>query len=58
MIVMTTSSLVFGLFGSGDLQPWNDTELCVLKEEEKERGLPADERLNITQSKPIEDKQL
>lgn len=58
VIVMTTSSLVFGLFGSGDVQPWDDTETYYLNEKEKERrGHPMDERLSIMQSKAIEDRQ-
>lgn len=56
MIVMTASSVVYGLFGSGDLQPWDDLEQHYLKEKEKaKRGLPMDERLSIIHSKSIED---
>jgi len=56
MIVMTASSVVYGLFGSGELQPWDDLEQYYLKEKEKaKRGLPMDERLSIIYSKSIED---
>lgn len=53
---MTASSVVYGLFGSGELQPWDDLEQYYLKEKEKaKRGLPMDERLSIVHSKSIED---
>lgn len=56
MIVMTASATVFILFGSGEIQPWDDLEQHYLKEKEKQKkGLPMDERLSITQSKSIED---
>lgn len=59
MIVMAGSSVVFALFGSGKVQPWDDMEQYYLKEKAKERkGLPMDERLSIVQSKSIEDRQL
>ncbi|XP_001947560.2 putative inorganic phosphate cotransporter [Acyrthosiphon pisum] len=56
MIVMTSSSVLYGLFGSGELQPWDDLEQHYLKEKEiSEKGLPMDERLSIIHSKSIED---
>lgn len=56
LVVMTASSIVYGLFGSGNVQPWDDLEKHYLREKEKQkRGLPMDERLSITQSKTIED---
>lgn len=56
MIVMGGSSIVFVLFGSGEVQPWDDWEQFYQREKEKERkGLPMDERLSIRQSKSIED---
>lgn len=56
MVVMTVSAVVFALFGSGEIQPWDDLEQHYLREKEKQkRGLPMDERLSITQSKSIED---
>lgn len=56
MVFMSTSSLIFGLFGSGEVQPWDDLELHYLKEKEKQKqGLPMDERLSIIQSKSIEE---
>lgn len=59
MIIMAGSSVVFALFGSGEVQPWDDMEQHYLKEKAKEkRGLPMDERLSIVQSKSIEDRQL
>lgn len=59
MIIMTGSSVVFGLFGSGKVQPWDDMEQYYLKEKAKERrGQPMDERLSIIQSKSIEDRQV
>lgn len=55
LVVMTGSSIVYGLFGSGDVQPWDDFEQHYIREKEKQkRGLPMDERLSITQSKSIE----
>lgn len=59
LAVMASSSLVYGLFGSGEVQSWDDIEQYYLKEKEKERrGQPMDERLGIIQSKAIEDRQL
>lgn len=56
MVIMTTSSIIFGLFGSGEIQPWDDLEQYYLKEKEKQKqGLPMDEKLSIIQSKSIED---
>lgn len=56
MVVMVASAIVFVLFGSGDVQPWDDLEQHYLREKEKQkRGLPMDERLSIKQSKTIED---
>lgn len=53
---MAASSIVFVLFGSGDVQPWDDWEQFYQREKEKGRkGLPMDERLSITQSKSIEE---
>jgi len=56
MIVMTSSSVLYGLFGSGELQPWDDLEQYYQKEKEKsEKRLPMDEKLSIIHSKSIED---
>jgi ACS family sodium-dependent inorganic phosphate cotransporter len=56
MVIMTTSSLIFGLFGSGEIQPWDDMEQYYLKEKEKQKqGLPMDEKLSIIHSKSIEE---
>lgn len=57
LVIMAASSIVYGLFGSGDVQPWDDLEEHYIREKEKQkRGLPMDERLSIKQSKSIEDK--
>lgn len=59
MVFMSLSSLIFGLFGSGEVQPWDDLEQHYLKEKEKQKqGLPMDERLGIIQSKSIEEGKL
>jgi len=56
MVVMAASSVVFGLFGSGEIQPWDDLEQHYLREKEKEkRGLPMAETLSIKQAKTIEE---
>jgi len=39
MVVMTISSMIFGIFGSGELQPWDDLEQYNLKEKTK-KDLP------------------
>lgn len=55
MIVMTSTSVLFGLFGSGNLQPWDELEQYYLKENEKlKKGLLIDERLSIIRLKSIE----
>lgn len=56
MVIMGVSSIVFVLFGSGEVQPWDDLEQYYLKEKEKEkRGLPMDERISIRQAREIEE---
>jgi len=55
MVVMAASSVVYGVFGSGELQPWDNLQQHYLKENEKsQRGLPMNERLSIIQSKSID----
>lgn len=56
MIIMAGSSIVYVLFGSGEVQPWDDLEQHYLREKEKERrGLPMDERISIKQAREIEE---
>lgn len=56
MIVMTVSSILFGLFGSGDVQPWDDMEQFEQKEKEKERnGLTMNPKFSKAQLKSIND---
>lgn len=56
MIVMTASSVIYGIFGTGETQPWDDLEQYYLREKEKQkRGLPMDERISIRQSREIEE---
>eukprot|EP00102_Acyrthosiphon_pisum_P023440 XP_016660650.1 PREDICTED: uncharacterized transporter slc-17.2-like isoform X2 [Acyrthosiphon pisum] len=41
MAVMTVSSLVYAIYGSGELQPWDNLQPYYLKENKKsKRGLP------------------
>ncbi|XP_060861729.1 putative inorganic phosphate cotransporter isoform X1 [Metopolophium dirhodum] len=56
MAVMTASSVVYGIYGSGELQPWDNLQQHCLKENEKsKRELPMNERLSIIYSKSIDD---
>lgn len=53
MIVKAASSVLYGLFGSGELQPWDNLEEHNLKEKEKAKsGL--DDKLRIIHSNAIE----
>lgn len=55
MIIMAVSSLVYVVFGSGEVQPWDDSEDFYQREKKKEKsGLPMDERISLLQSKSIE----
>lgn len=46
LIVMAATSVVYGLFGTGEVQQWDDPEEFLQREKEKERkGLPMNERL-------------
>ncbi|VVC45758.1 Sugar transporter, conserved site,Major facilitator superfamily domain,Major facilitator [Cinara cedri] len=59
MIVMTVSSAIYGIFGTGELQPWDDLEEYYQREKEKQKkGLPMDERLSIIYSKEIEERRV
>lgn len=51
MVVMTASSIVYVLFGTGEVQPWDDLE--KYQKEKAKKGLPMDEKQSIVQS--IED---
>jgi len=56
MVIMTVSTVVYGIYGSGELQPWDDLQQHYLKEKEKsKRGLPMNERLSTIHSKSIDD---
>lgn len=56
MVVMSLSSVVFVVFGTGEVQPWDDLEQHHLREKEKERrGLPIDEQITIKQARVIEE---
>lgn len=57
MAVMTVSSVAYGMYGTGELQPWDNLQQHYLKENEKsKRGLPMQERLSIIHSKSIDDR--
>lgn len=56
MAVMSLSSVVFVIFGTGEVQRWDDLEQYYLHEKEKERrGLPMDEQITIKQARVIEE---
>lgn len=45
---MTATSIVYGLFGTGKIQPWDDPEESFLRERRIEnKGLQMDERLSL-----------
>lgn len=51
LIVMVSSSVVFVVFGSGELQPWDDLEEYHKNEnEKKKKGLSMNERSSIVRS--------
>lgn len=55
IVIMTMSSLVYLLFGSGETQQWDDPEQFYQKEKKKEKsGLVMDERISLLQSESIE----
>ncbi|XP_022170952.1 sialin-like [Myzus persicae] len=56
MIVMTASSVVYQIFGSGELQSFDNSEQYYLKKNEKPmRELSMDETLSIVHSNSIDD---
>lgn len=56
MVMMTGTSIVFLLFGSGEVQPWDQMEQYNLRKKEKEKlGLPMDEEISIRQAKMVEE---
>lgn len=49
---MMSTSIIFVLFGSGEVQPWDDIKQYRLSENEKDHK---DDESNIIQLKSIED---
>lgn len=52
VIIMMSTSIIFVLFGSGEVQPWDDIKQYRLSENEKDHK---DDESNIIQLKSIED---
>jgi len=52
VIIMMSSSLIFFLFGSGEVQPWDDIKQYHLSENEKDNK---HDESNVIQLKSIED---
>jgi len=51
VIIMISTSLIFVIFGSGEVQPWNDIEQYHLSENETDNK---DNKSNVIQLKSIE----
>lgn len=59
MIMMTGTSVVFLLFGSGEVQPWDKTEQYSLSKRGIEKiGTSTDEQENKKQTKTVEEGKL
>lgn len=51
VVIMVSTSLIFVLFGSGEVQPWDDIQQYYLSENEKD---DKDDESNVIKLKSIE----